>query len=64
MRHIRVLQANPADVKSSTMKGPQGLTGQLSESRCRDVQWDSERKPLTATNHRLVGKGQLLHSGP
>jgi hypothetical protein len=37
IQHIRVPRANPADVKSSTMKGPQGLTGEQTGSRCRKI---------------------------
>ena len=51
-------------VKSSTMKGPQGLGGKLLRRRCRNVPRNAKTVPGADETPWLRGKGELLCSAP
>ena len=51
-------------VNSSTMKGPQGLTGKLLRRRCRNVPRNSIFVPGADEEPWLMGKGGFLCSNP
>ena len=60
----RVLRRNAGDVNSSSMKGPQGLSGKLLGRRCRDVRQDAIFVRDADEQCWLRGTGELLCSAP
>ena len=60
----RVLRRNAGDVNSSTMRGPQGLSGKLLGRRCRDVRQDAIFVRDADEQCWLRGTGELLCSAP
>jgi hypothetical protein len=60
----RVLRRNAGDVNSSTMRGPQGLSGKLLGRRCRSVPRDAIFVPGADEEPWLRGTGELLCSAP
>ncbi len=60
----RIPRRNAGDVNSSTMKGPQGLSGELLGRRCRNVPRNAIFVPGADEKPWLMGKGCLLCSNP